>query len=588
MSDLAVELTSAVSTDSIASSDWNLIGYPNSLAPILSAAKRAVRRDPRSSSAQHALGMARMEAGHWDLAAAAFAAAVRIAPADADHWVGLGTARLETANIRGAEIAFRQARTLVPHHPAGSVALAALLRRSGDPFAGATVLDDALAAHPENLDLRHAKAADLLDDDRAEEAIQLLGPAPPEREPARTQWCIHRVNAEVQRNNVEAARAMIATAAPPGLTLPIMWQHVLVANASGREADARSAAAAAETRLHAPGERQEERIAAHFSLARFWAAREERARAFALWTAGHQLMARTQPFKRQEFADFADAMIARFDAERLHTGPHSGNEDPAPIFIVGMPRSGTTLTEQILAGHHAIFGAGERTALATSFARLGGAGESGAAAGRVAACSQPALQAEAVRYLHEMHALAPAAARIVDKMPGNFRLLGLVGLLFPKARIIHCVRDPRDIGFSIFSRRFMGHHAYAHDLRDLGWYIARQHRLMAHWSVSLPNPILRVHLHDWMADLPGTLARVLDFLGLDYDANCERFFELDREVRTASRAQVRRPVNRAGLGRWRAYADHLMPLIDELIAGGVLATREHLARREKNIETEEP
>jgi hypothetical protein len=111
---------------------------------------------------------------------------------------------------------------------------------------------------------------------------------------------------------------------------------------------------------------------------------------------------------------------------------------------------------------------------------------------------------------------------------------------------------------------------------------------MAHWSVSLPNPILRVHLHDWMADLPGTLARVLDFLGLDYDANCERFFELDREVRTASRAQVRRPVNRAGLGRWRAYADHLMPLIDELIAGGVLATREHLARREKNIETEEP
>jgi hypothetical protein len=116
----------------------------------------------------------------------------------------------------------------------------------------------------------------------------------------------------------------------------------------------------------------------------------------------------------------------------------------------------------------------------------------------------------------------------------------------------------------------MGHHPYAHDLRDLGFYIGRHHRLMAHWTEASPVPILRVHLHDWIRDLKGTLARVLDFLDLPYDAACERFHESDREVRTASRDQVRRPVNRLGLGRWRDYAVELTPLIEELQKAGVL------------------
>jgi hypothetical protein len=404
----------------------------------------------------------------------------------------------------------------------------------------------------------------------------LLGPEPPSVQPAHALWCAHRVVAEVQRNDVAAAREMLEAAgpAPPGLALPMTWRRVLVENAAGDEDSARSAAAAAGALLQAPGERIEARIAAHFSLARFWATRGERSRAFALWTEGHALMARSQPFHREKFAAFVDAMITQLDANRLRNGVRASNDDPAPVFIVGMPRSGTTLTEQILAGHHAMFGAGERTTLGITFARLGGAWESAQAVERVASSGPAVLEHEAARYLCEMHALAPDAARIVDKMPGNFRLLGLAGLLLPGARIIHCVRDPRDIGFSIYCRRFMGHHPYAHDLRDLGWYIAQHHRLMAHWSAVLPDRIMRVHLHDWMADLPGTLARVLDFLGLDYDANCERFFQLDREVRTASRAQVRQPVNRAGLGRWRAYAEHLVPLIDELIAGGVLTPRQ--------------
>jgi hypothetical protein len=136
--------------------------------------------------------------------------------------------------------------------------------------------------------------------------------------------------------------------------------------------------------------------------------------------------------------------------------------------------------------------------------------------------------------------------------------------MLPGARIIHCVRDPRDIGLSIWTFRFHGEHPYAHNLADLGWTIAQRWRLMAHWRAVLPNRILTVALHDWVRDFDGTLARVLAHLDLPADPACVRFYESDRKVRTVSRAQVRQPVHAQGLGRWRAYAKELAPLIAEL------------------------
>ena len=155
-------------------------------------------------------------------------------------------------------------------------------------------------------------------------------------------------------------------------------------------------------------------------------------------------------------------------------------------------------------------------------------------------------------------------------MPGNFNFLGLAALMLPGARIIHCVRDPRDIGLSIFTFRFYGYHPYAHDLGDLGWYIAQHDRLMAHWREALPNPILTLALKDWVEDFDGTLRRVLDFIELPYDPACERFYESESRVRTVSRAQVKQPVNARGLGRWRRYAGQLQPLIDALTENGVV------------------
>jgi hypothetical protein len=158
--------------------------------------------------------------------------------------------------------------------------------------------------------------------------------------------------------------------------------------------------------------------------------------------------------------------------------------------------------------------------------------------------------------------------RVVDKMPGNYHLLGFIALLLPGARIIHCQRDPRDIGLSIFTFRFFGYHPYAHDLGDLGWYIAEHDRLMAHWRAALPAPMLPIQLGDWVADFDGTLRRMLAFLDLPYDPACERFHEVARDVQTVSRSQVREPVHGRGIGRWRAFSAQLAPLIEALREAG--------------------
>jgi Sulfotransferase family len=314
----------------------------------------------------------------------------------------------------------------------------------------------------------------------------------------------------------------------------------------------------------------EHRIAGHFELASFWRGRHDAAAAFAHWRAGHALLSQSQPFSREAHLAFVEASTRMLNPSRFESSETASNRDPTPVFIVGMPRSGTTLCEQIIAAHPRAFGAGERTALGELLTVLGGGPEDPGAVARIAGLNRAMLDFLAGRYLMDLHALAPDADRIVDKMPGNYRLTGLAALLLPRAKFIHCVRDPRDIGLSIFTFRFHGMHGYAHDLADLGWTIGQQARLMSHWKAALPGRILTVALNDWIDDFRGTLERVLMHIGLEYDPVCVRFHERDTRVSTVSRAQVREPVNARGLDRWREYGAELEPLISELRQAGVL------------------
>jgi Flp pilus assembly protein TadD len=537
------------------------------------AARRARLRAPALPQAHYTLGAAYLAAGFLDRAAAAFRKATDLAPGFADAWVNLGVALYRSSRIEAAKQAMRAALQADPAHRAAAANLGGFLRLTGEVEAAEALLRDRVARDPDAAAARLNLAADLLQEDRAAEALALLGGEAPSDAAMRQHWRLQQALALIKTGRAEAARAVLAALGPvaPALAPLLHWRNVLLALATDDAAGARHHATVMEAALNiSPATLPEHRIMGHYDLAKFWSGQHAAERAFAHWTAAHRLLAHFQPFSRPDYAAAIAATIETHDAARLRDGPRAAAKDETPVFVVGMPRSGTTLMEQILAAHPQIHGAGERSALAHAFARLGGGSDDAGAVRRIAGLDAATLDAEAARYLRDLHAVAPGATRIVDKMPGNVRYLGLAALMLPGARVIACARDPRDIGLSIFTFRFYGQHPYAHDLSDLGWTIAQHQRLMDHWRAVLPIPMLTVHLADWVEDFSGTLRRVLNFLDLPYDAACETFYDSERRVRTVSRTQVRERVNGRGIGRWRSYERQLAPLIASLRENGAL------------------
>jgi Flp pilus assembly protein TadD len=545
----------------------------------LVAASEACHRAPQMPEAHYVYGEAFAALGLPARAEQAFARAIQLKPHFADAWVNYGIAHYRQGRIEDAKTAMRRAIAVDPQHAAAASNLGAFMRISGETEGGEKLLQALIARNPKDIGARLNLAADLLQEERAQEALDLLQQvAPPDDARIARAFHLQQSLALLQLKRTAEARLaldalVVLGPVPPALAPLLHWRLVLLALAEGDIARARAEASAMEAALPlmGPDAVPEHAIMAHYDLAKFWSMQNAPARAMAQWSAGHKLLARFQPFSRQAHRAFVDASIAAFGKARLHDGPRAGNKDDAPVFVVGMPRSGTTLVEQILSAHRDAFGAGERGALGQTFFTLGGGASDADAVRKIAELDGDTLGRVANDYLAQLHALAPRKARIVDKLPGNFLYLGLAALLFPKAKIIHCRRDPRDIGLSIFTFRFHGVHAYAHDLADLGWYIGEHDRLMAHWRAVLPNPILTISLADWVTDFDATLSRLLQHLGLPPDENCSRFHEQDSRVRTVSRAQVRQPINARGLGRWRSYALALAPLIAELDQAGSLA-----------------
>lgn len=566
-------------------SDTSIVKYQlTDKRAVLQAASEACHAAPHLAEAHYAYGEAWRALGDHARAEQAFAAALQRAPGWAEAWVNWGVARYRQNDIEGAIFAMRQALLLVPGHAAASANLGAFLRLTARGEEAELLLRRSLEADAGNIGARLNLVAEMLQESRPAEALALLIQTPA-REidlPARYHWHLQTALALIQLGRLGLARAELATLEALD-TLPLeleplwRWRRVLLAQAEGCVEAAREEAEAMAEALSVCGPKllPEHCIMAHYDLARFWSGQNRPAQAMAQWSLGHGLLRQTQPFARAAHLAEIDARIARFDAARLHRGPRAGNDDPTPVFIIGMPRSGTTLCEQILAAHAAVHGAGERVALAQSAHELGGGGNLGVH--RLADLDVSRLDEAASRYLSALRALAPEKARIVDKMPANYLHVGLAALMLPGAKFIHCTRDPRDIGLSIFTYRFYGDHGYAHDLADLGWTIAQQERLMAHWRAVLGSRVLTVRLQDWVEDFDTTLARVLGHLGLPHDDGCARFHESPRRVRTVSRAQVRERLHGRGLGRWRAYAAELAPLIEELSRAGVLAAWDEAA-----------
>jgi len=308
------------------------------------------------------------------------------------------------------------------------------------------------------------------------------------------------------------------------------------------------------------------RMHLHFALAKISEQLGNPDNAFRLLLAANAL--KRQQVAYDEAAALGQMIRTRelFTREFVRDREGQGVRSPVPLFIIGMPRSGTTLIEQILASHPAIIGAGELTLFGqTTDAIRRATPQSPPFPEFVPDLSARQLRDLGALYLDKLLARAPGAARIVDKMPANFRFTGLIHLALPDATIIHAIRDPVDTCVSCFAAHFTKGQSHTYDLAELGRYYRHYQELMAHWRRVLPpGRIIDVRYEELVDDLEGVARRVIVRCGLPWDSRCLDFHRNERPIRTASAMQVRLPIYRSAIGRWRRYRNCLGLLFAEL------------------------
>jgi tetratricopeptide (TPR) repeat protein len=278
-----------------------------------------------------------------------------------------------------------------------------------------------------------------------------------------------------------------------------------------------------------------------------------------------------------------DRLLHAYEPLRYERSPASTLETDLPIFILGMPRSGTSLTEQILASHSWVYGGGELSALRDFVRETYDASPAKKATlpleivdtdpSSDSNCLVPkgweSITAEQLttlgtRYLNYVRGLNGEARRITDKMPYNYFLVPLIAKIYPRAKIIHCRRHPLDTCLSCFFQNFTGGSEYAFDLVELGEFYRDYLRIMAHWRDELQVPMLELEYEQLVQDPEPNVRMILDFCDLPWEANCMTFHKSKRTINTASYQQVRKPIYTKSAGRWRNYEKHLDPLIEAL------------------------
>ena len=497
-----------------------------------------------------------------DEAIAHFEQALRLVPDDADAHRHLGDV-LRAIHQNDAAIArYRQALVIRPNDAALCARLASVLQASGRSTEAIALGERALALDPHADDAHGTLGSALMTLNRNEEALaQFAASLAVAGERAETHNNIGVALQLLGRAEEAAAAYQTAVRLAPK---SVMTHFNLASLKTFSVGDPRLAALEALSK-EADSLGEDDRIALEFALAKAFADLDERARSFHHLREGNARKRRQIVYDEPAIMAFLARVSATFTPALMRV-KHGGDPSPLPVFIVGMPRSGTTLIEQILASHSAVFGAGEREDL--NQAVLAHFGPRDAAANFpecLSTVTPETLRQFATHYLEGIIESAPRARRIVDKMPLNFLFVGLIHLALPNARIIHAIRDPADTCFSCFSLLFAGHQPFAYDLGELGRYYTAYEALMAHWRSVLPHGVMiDVNYEDVVADLETQARRMLAHCDLEWQPQCLDFYKTPRGVRTASSTQVRQPIYRHALGRWRRYEEFLQPLLRAL------------------------
>jgi len=518
--------------------------------------RRALALNPEFAEAHNNSGELYLELRRPEEALASFREALRIRPGLAAAHQNLGRSLAGLGRFEEAIASFERALEIDPGLPEAQANLAHALRAIGR-------LDEAVAAYRRVLEIdpqllrAHTELATAL-------RLQRRGPEAEE-------GC-HRALA-IDPHCAEAVLVLAELRADAGRFTEAeqLFRRVLSIDSALPEAWAGLARVRSLTpadqpwleaihRLIAQGLAPQQEMLLRYATGKYLDDVGDFEQAFRHYSQANELAKRAgPPHDRHALSSAIDLIIRSQPAPWINRRRDAVPQSARPVFIVGMLRSGTTLAEQILASHPAVFGAGELafwsriTAAAVSSApACGGAGLQ---------LSDAALADQGHRYLKALEELAPHALRVVDKLPTNFLSLGSIHAALPRARIIHLVRHPIDTCLSIYFQHFEAANTYTHDLGDLAHYYREYQRLMEHWRAVLPaDSMLSVPYEGLVADLPGWTRRMLEFIGVPWDSRCLDFHMTERAVVTASKWQVRQPLFRSSVGRWRRYQPFLAQL----------------------------
>lgn len=473
--------------------------------------------------------------GRFDDAAKMFENILRADPANATALFNLGTLHHQRGRLKEAENCFRR---ILQKHPADADALMALA------FA---LLDngDMAAARP-----LAAKACEIAPTARLFAKAGIL---------------------EREMGDLKAAEALFARALEKDPS-DISSFYALCA-ARKFSADDPVFKDFSTRDLNAPSLSLDDRIKLRFALGKACLDAGDTDASFAHYAEGNRLKKSTyKVFTIEKFEKYVDSIIGLFTEETVKKHPRSGNDSERPVFIVGMPRSGSTLTDQILSSHPDVAGLGEVACFRQSVPAFRNEevpgyftpGTPSITAGLMEKLSPDMLRNIANKYLSLTDDFASDARILTDKMLFNYLWIGLIRLALPNAKIIHCTRDPADMGLSIWRLLFRENMPWAYDLAEIGRYYKAYRKLMAHWESLFPGDILEVRYEDLVAKQEEQSRRLLAFCNLEWDDRCLNFHETERQVRTASAAQVRQPIYGDSVKRWKKYEKYLAPLLENL------------------------
>ena len=516
----------------------------------------AIKFDPNSARNFNALGCVLLMQGHISSAEEKLRQAINIDPRFADAHNNLGNIFRTTHRNDEAIASYRTAVEIQPDHVNYMLNLSTLLSDRGKIEEAIEWDQRILALRPEFAEAHHHLGNLFLGVDRLEEAIE----------------CFRRARS-IKPDFVEAYGAEAKTLQKLG-RYEQSCEFIRTALESGRQSATLIAALAAvsghlgrreetarlaEEMLRQGGLAAKDKQELHFVAGKLYDEMESYQQAFEHYRQANALY--RGRFSRETHSRVIDGSIAFFQPERIQKLPTAERVSDRPVFIVGMPRSGTSLVEQILASHPLFHGMGELNNINNyaneMSARIGSPAPYPDCLGQA---TQAIIDDLAGQYLDHLLELDRTAVRVTDKMPHNFLHLGMISILFPGARVIHTRRDPMDTCLSIYQQKFNERHAYAHDLSDQGFYYRSYEKLMEHWHKVLDLPVLDVQYEDLVTDPDDWIPRLVEFCEVEWDDRCMQFHESPRPVNTPSSEQARQPIYSSSAGRWHRYEPHLKAL----------------------------